>query len=135
MLKKVIMIIVALFVFYIFNYTCKACSAYFPKSRCKKYIYIKNNILADILIAKSVSTDKFVSTFDYNKMSIIGIVSYVIIEPINIANFIIILQRGFMEGNSVYLETINYISMACLGLVDIIFLIVLFINTDKCKNR
>lgn len=68
-------------------------------------------------------------------MSIIGIISYVIIEPINLANFIIILQRGFMEGNSLYLETINYISMACLGLVDIIFLIVLFINTGKCKNR
>ena len=63
--------------FLVFNCVCRRCSAYFPKSKCKKYINITNNRVADILIAKAISRDKFVEKYDYNKMSVIGIIPYI----------------------------------------------------------
>lgn len=110
------------------------CSSYFPRSRCKKYIYIKNNVLADILIAKSISRDKFVESIDYNKMSVIGFISYICIAPVNTLLLIIGLMRSLSVQHNLNLEALYDIGMGIVALLCVVFTIVMIINTDKCKN-
>ena len=134
MLNKTIMIIAHIWFFLVFNFVCRMCSSYFPRSRCKKYIYIKNNVLADILIAKSISRDKFVESIDYNKMSVIGFISYICIAPVNTLSLIIGVMRSLFAQHNSNLEDLYDIGMGIVALLCVVFTIVMIINTDKCKN-
>ena len=87
-------IIVTMLFFLLFNNQCRMCSAYFPMSRCKKYIYVNNNIFAHLLIAKSISRDKSVNPIYFSKVSIIGLISYICIELLNIFALIIGIIRS-----------------------------------------
>lgn len=94
---------------------------------------IKNNFLADLLIAKSISRDKFVNPIDYNKMSVVGFISYFFVEIPNIFALIIGITKTFILQNN--LENLYKNSFIILSLSYMIFLIILQINTSKCKNR
>ncbi|MBO1687649.1 MULTISPECIES: hypothetical protein [Clostridium] len=134
MQNRIANIIITIFFFLLFNGECRMCSSYFPRSRCKKYIYIKNNVLADILIAKSISRDKFVESIDYNKMSVIGFISYICIAPVNTLLLIIGLMRSLSVQHNLNLEALYDIGMGIVALLCVVFTIVMIINTDKCKN-
>ena len=133
MINKTIIIVVYICFFLIYNSVCRRCSAYFPKSRCKKYIYIKNNTLADILITKSISTDKFVSPIDYNKISIIGVISYFFIGIPNICGVITKIVNIFIKDNM--LDFLHLCSFSIASMFVALFLFISEINTSKCKNR
>ena len=135
MLNKTIVIIAHIWFFLVFNFVCRMYSSYFPRSRCKKYIYIKNNVLADILIAKSISRDQFVESIDYNKMSVIGFISYICITPVNTLSLIIGVMRSLFAQHNSNLEDLYDIGMGIVALLCVIFTIVMIINTNKCKNR
>ena len=135
MTAKIINIILAISVFLIVNDLCKVCSAYFPRSRCKKNIYVKSNILADLLISKSISRDKFVNPSDFNKMSIVGLISYICIIPCNILGLITGIMKEIYIGDLPTLDNVYYISMFAVYILYVVFLIIMLINTDKCKNR
>ncbi|ACD24779.1 MULTISPECIES: hypothetical protein [unclassified Clostridium] len=132
---KIVNIVVTIFFFLLFNDECRTCSAYFPNSKWKKYITIKNNSFADILIAKSISRDKFVHSFDYNKMSIVGLISYICIGPINLFALIVGILKSVSQENNKYLIDLYILSIGLVGVLCIIFIIVILINTKKCKNR
>lgn len=133
MLNKVIMVIVHVFFFIIFNSVCRRCSAYFAKSKCKRYININNNKIADILVAKSISRDKFVKNYDYNKMSIIGIISYLFVGIPNLVTLILGITKTLVID--IKFEYLYKRSFIILAISYMIFLIISEINTSKCKNR
>ena len=133
MSSKIIMVILYLYIFLLANCICRRCSAYFVKSKCKKYINIRNNRVADILIAKAVSRDKFVEKYDYNKMSVIGIISYIFVGIPNLCTLILGIIKTFILDSK--LEYLYNCSLGTVSIFCIIFLIISEINTSKCKSR
>ncbi|BCZ45505.1 hypothetical protein psyc5s11_15720 [Clostridium gelidum] len=73
MLDKVLGCFGAIVLFCIFNEVCRSSSSYFYINRCPKYIIIKNEILARILIASGIARDKAVERHNLNKMSMVGL--------------------------------------------------------------
>lgn len=119
--------------FLIFNCVCRSCSAHFSKSKCKKYVNIRNNRIADILIAKSISTNKFVEKYDYNKMSVIGIISYIFLGIPNLCTLILgIMKELILDSKLEYLYKCSFITLAISYMT---FLVIFQINTSKCANR
>lgn len=133
MSSKIIMVIGNLCFFLLFNCVCRRCSAYFPKSKCKKYVNIRNNRVADILIAKAISRDKFVEKYDYNKMSVIGIISYIFVGIPNLCTLILGIMKGLILDSK--LEFLYYCSLVILSISYMTFLFISEVNTSKCKNR
>ncbi|MDB2151508.1 hypothetical protein [Clostridium butyricum] len=133
MSSKIIMVILYLYIFLLANCICRRCSAYFVKSKCKKYINIRNNRVADILIAKAVSRDKFVEKYDYNKMSVIGIISYIFVGIPNLCTLILGIMKGLILDSK--LEFLYYCSLVILSISYMTFLFISEVNTSKCKNR
>ena len=120
-------------IFLLFNCVCRYCSAYFSKSKCKKYINIRNNRVADILIAKSISRDKFVEKYDYNKISVIGIIFYIFLGIPNLCTLILgIMKELILDSKLEYLYKCSVITLAISYMT---FLFISEVNTSKCKNR
>lgn len=124
MLDKILGCFVTIGLFCLIHNTCRMSSSYFYRNRCQKYIIIKNEILARILIASGIARDKAVDRHDLNKMSMIGLISYIIIEPINIyfsiCNFMV-----FFKGDLYFGGIYHKIALATLGLLTFIFMIVI----------
>ena len=133
MLNKTIMIIAHIWFFLVFNFVCRRCSAYFAKSKWKKYVYIKNYRLAALLITDGISRDKFVEKYDYNKMLVIGIVSYIFVGIPNLCTLILGIIKTFILDSK--LEYLYNCSSGTVYIFSIIFLVISEINTSKCKNR
>ncbi|NRT72211.1 hypothetical protein [Clostridium beijerinckii] len=107
MLDKIFGVFVYFFQFYAFNILCRFSAAYIPTTKYKKYIIIRNEIIANILIAKSIGRDRIVEYGDRNKMSIMGIISYIFISPVNILNLIINLVILFSYNGLGNLATLS----------------------------
>jgi hypothetical protein len=59
---------------------CRANSCHFPESKSQKYIVIKNTVIARILISGVVGR-QLVNSSERNKMSVVGLISYIVILP------------------------------------------------------
>ena len=132
MLNKITIFVVNFVMFYMFNLICRYNACYFNKAKINKYIIIKNKIVAKILIGRAVGRDKVVKNCDLDKMSIVGVISYIIIFPINlvylILKIIIVLNyNGF--GNLSSLSNFIYFILA-IGLI--LNLLILLLNTWNC---
>ncbi|BCZ45502.1 hypothetical protein psyc5s11_15690 [Clostridium gelidum] len=123
MLDKIIGCFSYILFFSIFHNICRTSSSYFYKNKCQKYIIIKNEVLARILIAAGISRNKFVDRHDLNKMSIIGLISYIIIEPINIYVLILNFMDLFKLGNVHFGSTYHTIAMGALVILTFVFII------------
>ena len=89
MVNKITIFVINFVVFCMFNLICKYNACYFYKAKTNKYIIIKNKTVAKILIARAVGRDKIVKSCDLNKMTIVGLISYIIVFPINLVNLIL----------------------------------------------
>ena len=128
MLDKILGCIVYVFMFGLIHYICRASSSYLPGNTFKKYRVIKNDLLSIILISERVSRNKVVGYHDLNKMSIVGLVSYITLEPINLYILIIRIMYYFKLGN-INLDSIyNIIAYVVLAMLIFIFLIVEFVD-------
>ena len=113
-----------LFWFAVVHDICRSSSSYFYRNRCQKYIIIKNEVLATILIASGIARDKAVNHHDLNKMSMVGLISYIIIEPINIYVLILNFMDLFQLGNVHFGSTYHTIALGILGILAFVFMIV-----------
>jgi hypothetical protein len=95
---------------------CRWNSCYFPNSKSKKYIVIKNAIIAKILISSGVGRDLIVYSCDRNKMSVVGLLLYIIILPTDLFTLVI---RTMILSN--YRSIDNY-------LMNLLFIISLMIS-------
>ena len=128
MLEKILFCIFYIFWFVVFHGICRRSSSYLPGNKCQKYIVIKNELLAIILIAEGVSRDKDVNYYDLNKMSMVGLISYITLEPINLYVLIIRIMDLFELGN-VHLGSIyNAIAYGALGILTFVFIIVIVVD-------
>lgn len=134
MLDEIIGFIFSIGIFIMCNIICRMSSSYLPKSKCKKYIVIKNRMIARILISDGISRDKFVRHFDLNKMSIVGLISYIVIEPINLYILIISIMDNFRLGNMEILGITYGTAYEMLGILEFLFLIIFTINTKDCDK-
>ena len=117
-----------LFLFGVFHDICRSSSSYFYRNKCQKYIIIKNEVLARILIASGIARDKAVDRHDLNKMSMVGLISYIIIEPINIYVLIINFMALFKLGNVHFGSISHAIAMGALGILTFVFMIVIVVD-------
>jgi hypothetical protein len=134
MVSKMTILVVNFVMFYMFNLICRYNACYFNKAKINKYIIIKNKIVAKILIGRAVGRDKIVKTCDLDKMSIVGLISYIIIFPINLFYLIlkIIIVLNYNEfGNLSSLSNFIYFILAILTILN---LIILLINTWNCSK-
>ena len=128
MLEKIAYCFVCLILFGIIHNVCRTNSSYLPRNKCQKYIIIKNDLLATILISETISANKTVGYHDLNKMSIVGLVSYITLEPINLYILIIRIMYYFKLVN-INLDSIyNIIAYVVLAMLIFIFLIVEFVD-------
>ena len=127
MLEKIAYCFVCLILFGIIHNVCRTNSSYLPRNKCQKYITIKNDLLSLILIAERPSRGKVVGFHDLNKMSIVGLVSYITYEPIIlyllIINIMHILKLGNINLGSIY-NSIAYGAFAIIGFVFVIVIAV-----------
>jgi len=108
-----------------------------PKSKCKNYIIIKNTIVAKILIAKVIGRDKIVNSWDFNKMSIVGLISYIVILPANVFYLVIRVMilfdyRGIDNNRMSLLSDIGY---CILGILFALNILIVAINIWDCGKR
>ena len=125
MLDKILGCIVTISSFCIFHEVCRSSSSYFYRNRCQKYIVIKNEILARILIASGIARDKAVDRHNLNKMSMVGLISYIIIEPINIYFLIGNFMENFNLENVYFGGIYDEIAIFALGILTFVFMIVI----------
>ena len=114
-----------LFWFAVVHDICRSSSSYFYRNRCQKYIIIKNEVLATILIASGIARDKAVNHHDLNKMSMVGLISYIIIEPINIYFLIGNFMENFNLENVYFGGIYDEIAIFALGILTFVFMIVI----------
>jgi hypothetical protein len=89
---------------------------YFPDSRSKKYIVIKNNAIATILIAGGVGRNFIVNSWDRNKMSVVGLISYIAILPIYLFYLVI---KGMILFNYTGIDN-DFMNLLCFSAEGII---------------
>jgi hypothetical protein len=77
-----------LFLGFIIFELCRENACHFPESKSKKYIVIKNTVIAKILISSGVGRDLKVNSWDFNKMSVVGLILYIVTVPAYL-NFIV----------------------------------------------
>ena len=98
-------------------------------------IIINNRIVALILIARQISRDKFVSYLDFNKMSVMGLITYIIMEPINIYALIISIKHIYNCGNMESLRHLYETAYTILGGLVLLVAVLVLINTNKCSKN
>ena len=125
MLEKILGCICCIILFSIFHNICRKSSTYFFKNKCQKYITIKNELIARILISDGISNNKFVDRHDLNKMSMVGLISYIIIEPINIYVLILNIMNIFKWGNVHFGSIYHTIALGALVILTVVFMIVI----------
>jgi len=135
MLNKIISSICSIMLFIIFHNICRMSAAYFPKSKIKKYIIINNRIVAPILIARQISRDKFVSYLDFNKMSVMGLITYIIMEPINIYALVLSIKHIYNFGNIERLRPLYEMAYTILGGLVLLVAVLVLINTNRCNKN
>ena len=122
-------------IFCAINGICRYSAAYLPKIKCKKYIVIKNKTIQKILIPRRIGRDKFVDHWDYEKMSIVGLIAYIIITPVNILNFILQTLYAFNYKGIGNLKNLSYSIMCMLVILMIINMIAFTINIWDCGRK
>jgi hypothetical protein len=113
-------------------------SAYFPKSICKKYIVIKNTVIAKILISDGVGRDKVVSPQDRNKMSMIGLISYIVYFLICFFYLVIrvmMLSINYRGIDNDFMYLLYYIDLMILWGLGILIILIVLINTWNCGKQ
>jgi len=124
---------------------CRYNSCYFPESKSQKYIVIKNNIIAKILIAGGVGRAPIVNLSDRNKMSVIGLISYIAVLPtslfyIAIRAMILFNYRGLDKD---FMDLLSVGSLGILCILSVLGVLILLIrlflwdhqNNNKSKLR
>lgn len=122
-------------IFWAVNGICRYSAAYLPKIKCKKYIVIKNKTIEKLLIPRRIGRDKFVDPWDYEKMSIVGLIAYIIMTPVNILNFILQTLYAFNYKGIGNIRNLSYSIMAILVILMIINMIAFTINIWDCGSR
>lgn len=128
MLEKIVYCFVWLILFGVIHNVCRTNSSYLPRNKCQKYITIKNDLLSLILIAERPSRGKVVGLHDLNKMSIVGLVSYITLEPVNLYILTMHIMYYFKLGNINLDSTYNVIAYVVLAMLIFVFLIVEFVD-------
>ena len=128
MLLKVFLVFSFMVMFFIVHDTCRRCSSYFSTNKCQKYIIIKNPLLSVILISERIKRDKMVYYRNLDKMSIVGFISYIILEPINLL-FLVINIIDIFELRNVQFEGIYYTIPLCVWVtLNILFMVVIMVD-------
>jgi magnesium-transporting ATPase (P-type) len=120
-----------LFLGFIIFELCRENACHFPESKSKKYIVIKNTVIAKILISSGVGRDLKVNSWDFNKMSVVGLILYIVTVPAYL-NFIVMdvmissnSNRG-IDNN--FINLLHNIALGILGVTWVLHVLSLFIR-------
>jgi hypothetical protein len=117
---------------------CRENACHFPESKSKKYIVIKNTVIAQILISDGVGRDLKVNSWDLNKMSVIGLILYIVTLPAYL-NFIVmcvmIASNNYRGIDNNFISLLYHIAVGIFGGTWVLHVLSLLIRKELWYYR
>jgi hypothetical protein len=111
-------------------FCCRTASVYSPDSKSQKYIVIKNTVIAKILISGGIGNDLIVNPWDRNKMSVVGLILYIVILPAYLFYMVIkgMILFNYRGVDSDFLNLLSDSAEGIMWILIILGILIIFIR-------